>query len=411
MAMAEPSIRIDNLGKSYRKGRSPGQTRLSDAITDWMRAPLSSFRNFVSNPNAEDTFWAIRHATLEIGKGEAVGIVGRNGAGKSTLLKVLARVASPTEGRAELRGKVASLLEVGTGFHPELTGAENIILSGSILGMKRKEIYACFDEIVHFAGVEGFIYTPVKHYSTGMYLRLAFAVGAHLRPDVLLVDEVLALGDFEFQKRSVDKMHNVSNEGRTVLFVSHQLNSIRKLCTKSIWIDGGQIKLFGPTGEVLGAYQSSAQKELDVEDEKAGNRQPAKFLSWQLCDGNGSEAHMLMKDGPLRMKVKTLVSEPLASVEHGIALWSDSNQLMWGWSTAGIKLEPGVYEFTYELPLLPLKPGIYTWDVSLTNEGRMVERWQGIPDLNVATEPLADRRDEWCGILNVPCQFDIQQVQ
>src|SRR5712671_7237723 len=201
--------------------------------------------------------WALRDVSLQVEHGEVIGIIGRNGSGKTTLLKILSRITRPSAGWAEIYGRVGSLLEVGTGFHPELTGRENIYLSGAILGMSRREVDRKFDTIVAFSGVERFIDTPLKHFSTGMQMRLAFAVAAHLEPDILFVDEVLAVGDLEFQKKCLGKMEEVSGSGRTILFVSHQMNQIRRLCKRVIWLDGGEIYKSGPTAAVLGAYEAA----------------------------------------------------------------------------------------------------------------------------------------------------------
>src|SRR3974390_268716 len=248
--MSHLTIQVENLSKSYRLGRRERYLALRDVLTNALTAPL---RLLQRGPAAE-LIWALRDVNLEVHQGEILGIVGRNGAGKSTLLKVLTRITKPTSGRARIWGRVGSLLEVGTGFHPELTGRENIFMSGSILGMKKSEIQSKFDQIVTFAGVEKFLDTPAKHYSSGMYTRLGFAVAAHLEPEVLLVDEVLAVGDIEFQKKCLGKMKEVSQGGRTVVLVSHQMNQIRRLCDKVLWMDYGQVRMLGPTAEVVGAY-------------------------------------------------------------------------------------------------------------------------------------------------------------
>ncbi len=222
----------------------------------------SSLRGFLSSPgkflkSKVSEFWALKDINLEIEAGDVVGIIGKNGAGKSTLLKILSQITGPTKGRVELNGRVASLLEVGTGFHPELTGRENIYLNGTILGMTRKEVKDKFDEIVAFSGVEKFIDTPVKHYSSGMYVRLAFAVAAHLEPEILIIDEVLAVGDAEFQKKCLGKMKEVAGQGRTVLFVSHHLGSVRQLCNKGVLLEHGEVVISGTIDEAITAYQRS----------------------------------------------------------------------------------------------------------------------------------------------------------
>jgi len=252
----KPIIKIQDLGKRYRIGatRVPYGS-LRETLANAAQAPLRLFRN--KSGNEKLTFWALKNVTFEIQPGEVVGIIGRNGAGKSTLLKLISRITEPTAGRIELFGRLASLLEVGTGFHPELTGRENIYLNGAILGMTRKEISKKFDDIVAFAEVEKFIDTPVKHFSSGMYLRLAFAVAAHLEPEILLVDEVLAVGDGRFQRKCLDKMQEIGKQGRTVLFVSHHMPAITRLCPRAILLDSGTLLHDGPATEVVSSYLSS----------------------------------------------------------------------------------------------------------------------------------------------------------
>lgn len=253
-----PIIQVEGLGKKYRLHHQPREryTTLRDTL---VRKVKGVFRrsHSASSTGSDEDFWALKDVNFEVGQGEVVGIIGRNGAGKSTLLKVLSRITEPSVGRITLRGRVASLLEVGTGFHPELTGRENIFLNGAILGMTRAEIRAKFDEIVAFAEVERFLDTPVKHYSSGMYVRLAFAVAAHLEPEILVVDEVLAVGDAEFQKKCLGKMKDVATGGRTVLFVSHQLDTIRTLCSRAVLLNSGSISMIGDVGEVLSKYIAS----------------------------------------------------------------------------------------------------------------------------------------------------------
>lgn len=255
--MSDVAIHVDKLAKRYRIGEGVASYgRLTESISNLVKAPLRWLRgDYPLNNNKEsDHIWALRDVCLEVGRGEAIGIIGRNGAGKSTLLKVLSRIVEPTEGYAEIAGRVASLLEVGTGFHPELSGRENIFLNGAILGMTRSEIRRKFDEIVSFAEVEKFIDTPMKRYSTGMFVRLAFSVAAHLEPQILLVDEVLSVGDAGFQRRCLGKMEGVARQGRTILFVSHDMSAITKLCTRVIELDGGRCVAEGEPDEVVGGY-------------------------------------------------------------------------------------------------------------------------------------------------------------
>jgi lipopolysaccharide transport system ATP-binding protein len=262
--MSDVVIRVENLSKRYKIGKRERYKALRDTLTDAIGAPLRMARAALRRDNggakeaSDDQFWALKNVSFEVKRGEVVGIIGRNGAGKSTLLKILSRITRPTEGRISMRGRVGALLEVGTGFHPELTGRENIYLNGAILGMRRADIIRKFDEIVAFAEVEQFIDTPVKHYSSGMYLRLAFSVAAHLEPEILVVDEVLAVGDAQFQKKCLGKIGEVAKEGRTVLFVSHNMTAVQTLCGDAIWLHGGQIVHSGKAGTVASGYLQSA---------------------------------------------------------------------------------------------------------------------------------------------------------
>ena len=253
-----PIVLVEQLSKRYRIGARETNTTLRDAVAAAVRAPLHRLLN--GKRSREETIWALKDVSFEVAPGEVVGIIGRNGAGKSTLLKILSRITKPTKGRVALNGRVGSLLEVGTGFHSELTGRENIFLNGAILGMSRREIERKFDEIVAFAETEEFLDTPVKHYSSGMTVRLAFAVAAHLEPEILIVDEVLAVGDAVFQKKCLGKMNEVAKAGRTVLFVSHDLNAINALCDRTLLLHKGSILMTGPTHDVTKHYLDRANK-------------------------------------------------------------------------------------------------------------------------------------------------------
>jgi lipopolysaccharide transport system ATP-binding protein len=268
--MSEPVISVERLGKRYRIGAGHTDV-LAERLQRIVTAPFRALRrgehgrpsHMTAPRDTEAELWALRDVSLQIQRGEAVALIGPNGAGKSTLLKLLSRITLPTEGRIVLRGRVATLLEVGTGFHPELSGRENIFVNGAILGMRRREIETKFDEIVEFSGIERFIDTPVKRYSTGMYVRLAFAIAAHLEPEILLVDEVLAVGDADFQRKCLGKMQEVSEHGRTVVFVSHNLAAVQRLCSRAYWIGNGHIAGEGPTAEVVAAYmrESGSRQE------------------------------------------------------------------------------------------------------------------------------------------------------
>jgi lipopolysaccharide transport system ATP-binding protein len=269
--MSDKVILVENLGKKYRIQHQELNGRrykaLRDVLADktkgvvrrlWMMVVQQKQKPESKDQKSGEDFWALKNVSFEVKRGEVIGIIGRNGAGKSTLLKILSRITEPTEGRVRIKGRVASLLEVGTGFHPELTGRENIFLNGAILGMTKSEIRAKFDEIVAFAEIEKFLDTPVKRYSSGMYVRLAFAVAAHLEPEILIVDEVLAVGDAQFQEKCLGKMRELSSgTGRTVLFVSHNLGSIRQLCSAAVMLDGGRVATLGPPAEVIGKYAAT----------------------------------------------------------------------------------------------------------------------------------------------------------
>lgn len=281
--MCSIAIKAEAIGKKYHLGNQARYYTLRDAITQ-----LAAARPFGRNSLAdENTVWAIQDVSFEIKHGEAVGIIGRNGAGKSTLLKILSRITEPSQGCARIRGRVGPLLEVGTGFHPELTGRENIYLSGAILGLRRAEIDRAFDDIVAFAEVERFVDTPVKHYSSGMYVRLAFAVAASLEPEILLVDEVLAVGDAEFQKKCLGRMKKVAGEGRTILFVSHNMSSIAHLCERGLLLEGGRLVQDGEIGSVIDAYLNSGpngQSEVVFPDNPSKSVQVTKL---QIIDYRG----------------------------------------------------------------------------------------------------------------------------
>ena len=256
--MTYPVIEVHGLGKLYRRGQKRAHARLGVTLQEFMATPLRAlgWRRVGEAPRGEEDFWALRDVTFSVNAGEVTGIVGRNGAGKSTLIKILSRITNPTTGYAEIHGRVGSLLEVGTGFHLELTGRENIFVSGAILGMSRQEIQRKFDEIVAFADIGEFLDTPVKHYSSGMMVRLGFSVAAHLEPEILIVDEVLAVGDIEFQKKCIEKVAAVAAEGLAVLFVSHNNASIERLCTHAVWLDHGQVQSIGAPAEIIAAYSA-----------------------------------------------------------------------------------------------------------------------------------------------------------
>ena len=327
-AVSEVAICVDELSKRYRIARAQEQhDMLRDAIA-------STFRRLRGKTTGRsEDLWALRDVSFEVRCGEVVGIIGRNGAGKSTLLKILSRITEPTHGRAEIHGRVGSLLEVGTGFHPELTGRDNIYLNGAILGMHRSEIGTKFDEIVAFAEIEKFLDTPVKRYSSGMYVRLAFAVAAHLEPEILLVDEVLAVGDAAFQDKCLGKMGDVARSGRTVLFVSHNLGAVKRLCQNSLWMNNGRIAGFGRSDEVIGAYLDSASSQDAVwraEDDDSNRPQngPIRLRQVSVRNASGRASDRFQMDSLLAVEMLYDVLSDLENLRFGITLTADDGTVI-----------------------------------------------------------------------------------
>lgn len=360
---ADTVIRVEGLSKRYQLGSLRHDT-LRDRLAHALRAPFARLRGNAPADPAE--FWALRDVSFEVKRGEVLGIIGRNGAGKSTLLKVLSRITEPTTGRVSLRGRVASLLEVGTGFHPELTGRENIYLNGAILGMSRAEIRRKFDEIVAFAEVERFLDTPVKHYSSGMYVRLAFAVAAHLEPEILIVDEVLAVGDADFQAKCLGKMESIArNEARTVLFVSHNISAVARFCPRALLLDQGRIRVDGRTEIAINGYVSGGrttpQGGIDLTKEGHTASAPLKLLSLTLNDGRA-----LVNRQPFTAALRFQVTRPTrAGFGIGFSNVDGRRILTLESDYAGQfhDLAPGEHVVTLRIPVLDLIPGRYRMDV------------------------------------------------
>lgn len=404
----KPIIKIENLSKQYRIGVSQAVSTLRESLVKTFRAPLKRLRSNVGSAD-NDTIWALKDVSLEVMPGEVIGIIGRNGAGKSTLLKILSRITEPTTGEVVLYGRVGSLLEVGTGFHGELTGRENIYLNGAILGMKKVEIERRFNEIVAFAEIQKFIDMPVKHYSSGMYFRLAFAVAAHLEPEILLVDEVLAVGDTAFQKKCLGKMDDAAKGWRTVLFVSHQMNQIRRLCKKCIWLDAGQIKKIGSTLEVVSAYEAALSSvSIETSHGSDDSRVAARFVKWEIIEPHHEQPNVLTTMGPVTLRFILKVNKPILNGSHTISLINSDNQLIWATAVSQVELNPGIREFVYTLPSLPLRPGVYYWQVTLYEEHRLVDFYNCVPEMIIGTEPITHPSDAWQGILNLPWEFKVR---
>ena len=334
-----------------------------------------------------------------------MGIIGRNGSGKTTLLKVLSRITRPTRGEARVRGRVASLLEVGTGFHPELTGRENVFLSGALLGMSHASIRANLEAIIDFSGVEAYIDQPLKRFSSGMQLRLAFAVAAHLEPEILFVDEVLAVGDLEFQRKCLGKMEAASRGGRTILLVSHQMSQIRRLCSTCVWLDRGRVRLIGDTGSVVAAYES-AQGELSAEP-MAAHGASVEFLRWTLLNDGTSTGHRHQVHGPLVLAVDIRVGTTIRRGEYGITLFDGERRAVWSEALYGLHLEPGDHRIEHRLSGLPVRPGVYTWQPGLF-DGTDWTVWWASPELQVDTTYLTQqRREAYMGLLNLNAELNV----
>lgn len=329
--MSDIVIKAENLGKQYKIGalidRSP---TLRDAIVNAASWPRRLLRGELRS--STNTIWALQDVTFDVRRGQVLGVIGRNGAGKSTLLKILSRITEPTTGYAEITGRVGSLLEVGTGFNPELTGRENIALNGAILGMKRREIIKKFDEIVEFSGVEKFIDTPVKRYSSGMYLRLAFSVAAHLEPEILVVDEVLAVGDAEFQRKCLGKMSDVANEGRTVLFVSHNMSAVLRLTDEAIVLDRGRLAYRAPTQEAVEYYMSSGFAQTSerrwLPEEISASAYPFRPISLRVIDPRGTVSDTIRSIEPLTVEAEYELAESIQGLRVGFYLLTIRGELV-----------------------------------------------------------------------------------
>ena len=366
-----PIIEIKNIGKKYNITHERGKyITLRDIVMNIVKSPFSFLKTkalkIVGFETKED-FWALKNINLNVSKGEVIGIIGANGAGKSTLLKILSQITPPTEGEIKIRGRVGSLLEVGTGFHPELSGRENIFLNGAILGMTRKEIVKKFDQIVEFAGIEKFLDTVVKHYSSGMYVRLAFSVAAHMEPDVLIIDEVLSVGDAEFQKKCLGKMDEITKkEGRTILFVSHSMGAIQSLCSRSILLEKGKIIKAGKTGEVINYYISDKTSKSEVTLIPKSNE--AGVTKIWLEDINGVKISGVEMGNDLILNVEYIVKKDIALMNVDFLLSKDGVPLIQSFDIdADEKWEydrkPGNYHTKVKLPTSLFKEGNYIIEI------------------------------------------------
>ena len=408
--MDRPVIRVNSLSKKYVLGGEINrQETFREMLANLAKSPFRRLRRLQGLSPDQQEFWALKNISFEVKKGEVLGIIGANGAGKSTLLKILGRITAPTAGEIEYVGRIASLLEVGTGFHPELSGRENIYLNGAIIGMSKSEIRKRFDEIVDFAGVEKFLDTPVKRYSSGMYLRLAFAVAAHLDPDILLVDEILAVGDAEFQKKSLGKMKDVSASGRTVLFVSHNMSAISKLCEQGIFLDKGRLEFIGDVNSAINEYYKMASDQEKIGSEEFfGNLKPE--LEITRLDINEEKNRLSVSVSPsqaISINVYGTAKVNIGSYRTTVALRKDGYHVL----SLHDKLKPedlieGDFVSKVEIPAFFLSPGLYVVEAGgySKNSGKFI--WAR----NLASITVINEWDEKydtlsnMGLVNLPVE-------
>lgn len=423
--MTLPIIEVENLSKRYRLGQFNART-LREEFQQLFRRERGD--GAAGGPPVED-FWALKDVSFSVQRGEVLGIIGRNGAGKSTLLKILSRITEPTTGEIRIRGRVASLLEVGTGFHPELTGRENIYLNGAILGMRRREIARKFDEIIDFSGVEKFLDTPVKRYSSGMYVRLAFAVAAHLEPEILIVDEVLAVGDGEFQKKCLNRMEVVSDkENRSIVFVSHNMNAIRKLCGRSLRLDHGRLADFGPTAGVVDRYvQSARDGDLSAGDRKwedinsAPGNDRIKLRQIVVLPQDGASADLIDMRAPFVVEVIfwNLVARTKVFI-NAVFYTADGTEVFEGWSTDDTRcpatfLDRGLFKAKVGIPGHLLNAGDYQVGIAFFEADVVRRLYRLEPPLPITIHERAERSINWhgriVGFVHPKLDWSIERVE
>jgi len=401
--MSETILRVSGLGKKYRLGQNLDAGRglrhvLNDFLGAFFRRSNSGEEKSRSPAGgASDDFWALRDVSFELKRGETLGIIGRNGAGKSTLLKILSRITEPTEGEVEITGRVASLLEVGTGFHPELTGRENIFLNGAILGMTRVEIKSKFDEIVAFAEIEKFIDTPVKRYSSGMYVRLAFAVAAHLEPEILIVDEVLAVGDTAFQKKCIGKMGDVSRSGRTILFVSHNMAVVQMLCSRALLLQSGRFAFDGPAATTVAAYLNALEQaqKIDLKDRTDRHGMGAvRLCSIEIINPDAPQTGRLSIGGPAKFIFR--FDRIIKGMALGFTIYDQSGQAVANFSTLRRGAEDTAQNsseaaYAWETEEMVLLPGRYRINAVVVAEGETQDHIEGAAVFDVDEGNLRGR--------------------
>jgi len=387
-------IKVKGIGKKYKiNHQKGGYVTLRDVLTNILHRPFSYLlgktKKMVGLEKKED-FWALKGVDFEVKRGEVIGIIGHNGAGKSTLLKILSQITPPTEGEIVINGKVGSLLEVGTGFHPELTARENIFLNGAILNMSRKEIASKFDQIVEFAGIGKFLDTPVKYYSSGMYVRLAFSVAAHMEPDILLVDEVLAVGDDEFQKKCLGKMEEVTQKsGRTIIFVSHNMKAIERLCQRCVLLEKGKVVAVGPTEEVINKYielKESIPATYENKDPKADSKQFGYIKKIQVEDEHDIVTNTVPVGLPWKVRVNFKVNEQVPSMTLGMTIRGANNVSVRSTWSKSQEFKPGLYEAIISDPNIILGSRVYTLSLRLMAFKKTIEYIEDCVSIQMTNE-------------------------
>lgn len=414
--MSKKIIQISDLGKSYtithrmtpRGSYVALKDVISDSISGWGTRPSDK------NKKVKEEFWALKDVSLDVYEGEKIGIIGKNGSGKTTLLKILSRITEPTRGKIRLEGRAASLLEIGTGFHPELTGRENIYLNGAILGMTRSEINQKFDEIVSFSEIEKFLDTPVKRYSSGMYLRLAFSVAAHLEPEIMLIDEVLAVGDASFQKKCMRKMEETSENDRTILFVSHNMTAIKQLCDKVVWLKEGSVEAIGNPDEVISRYLNSVQ-DSSLEKVWNGDLAPGNELvrmkSIKILP-QGEDASTVTTDTPIELEFIFENNQEENEINISFTLWTISGECVFNTASEVKKIGKGIHRGVCNIPANLLNNNVYSIEAMIIkNRSFAVFKQKDILNFEVLDGKRVDGwYGKWVGAVRPKLKFSLEEV-
>jgi lipopolysaccharide transport system ATP-binding protein len=411
-------IETHNISKRFFLGERNQRAFFEDMAARTVRGLLYLARRKAAEKRVSSRdFWALRDISFQVSQGQTLAIIGENGAGKSTLLKILSRITQPTTGTVKVYGRLASLLEVGTGFHPEFSGRDNIFLNGAMLGLSRKEVRRRFDRIVEFSGLEKFIDVPVKNYSSGMYVRLAFSVAAHLNPEIVILDEVLAVGDTVFQKKCFDRMEEIIDEGHAAILVSHGMGHVRRMCQICLWLKNGQIQMFGPTHEVVSQYEKATTHEVVAHYEKQSAQQHgaaqhesiASLIRWRVLSKASANPHSIVSSQAkvsFRFEIELATAIPSGKISVSVAD-AQGFILFTHQETLG-HMNSGKISATLELPFLPVKPGEYILTCTINEDDHPVAILRATPELTVLEEESVDRA-EYHGLLNLPARLSVEQ--